>query len=96
MSRRQRAASDILDDAMEKYTMVAAEVDPHPQHGDRIDENHDYVDTSMRSRHIDPSMQYGWRQTLEEIYVYIPVRHSIVRKGVNVLVTEAQAPDKLQ
>ncbi|KAH9089197.1 hypothetical protein Ae201684P_001403 [Aphanomyces euteiches] len=41
------------------------------------------------SRTVDPSKEYGWTQTEEELYIYVPVRPRIVRKGVNVLATQA-------
>ncbi|OQR88647.1 hypothetical protein THRCLA_10183 [Thraustotheca clavata] len=44
------------------------------------------------SREVDVKHHIGWTQTLSELYVYIPVRPRIVRKGVNILATEA--PDK--
>ncbi|ETV65587.1 hypothetical protein H257_17740 [Aphanomyces astaci] len=45
--------------------------------------------TAILSRAVDPSGQFGWTQTLEELYVYVPVRPRIVRKGVNVLATQS-------
>ncbi|RHY48097.1 hypothetical protein DYB30_011041 [Aphanomyces astaci] len=44
---------------------------------------------AILSRAVDPSGQFGWTQTLEELYVYVPVRPRIVRKGVNVLATQS-------
>ncbi|ETV90719.1 hypothetical protein H310_14556 [Aphanomyces invadans] len=44
---------------------------------------------AILSRFVDPSGRYGWTQTLEELYVYVPVRPRIVRKGVNVLATQS-------
>ncbi|KAF0696616.1 Aste57867_12641 [Aphanomyces stellatus] len=45
-------------------------------------------EAEILSREVDASGEFGWTQTLEELYVYVPVRPRIVRKGVNVLATQ--------